>query len=86
LIPLPKNLASGTWQVMSESGEHFRMQIDQALIAGTSAENIDEPLEESFCVTTTTDGVRWCFVRFRETSATPASADRVATESFKSIP
>lgn len=86
VIPVPGNLAAGTWQVMTESGQFFRIEVIPALINGETTNPADETLEESFCVTTTADGIRWCFVRFRLKHTTPAPSERVATESFESSP
>lgn len=63
-IPLPKNLASGTWQVMSPSGESFNIRIDRSAVETPYGDfPRAEPLENSFCISETPVGVRWCFVR-----------------------
>lgn len=81
LIPMPKNLASGTWQVMTESGRFFRIEIDRTVSEKDNADQFSgEPLEESFCVTTTPDGTRWCFVRFHTERTMPGSSNRIATD------
>ena len=80
-IPLPRNLASGTWQVIHSSGEFFKITIDRGRNTGVSGrENGEELLETSFCITTTPDGVRWCFIRSFIDS--PAPVRRVTTEFF----
>ena len=80
-IPLPRNLASGTWQVIHSSGEFFKITIDRGRNSGVSGgEDDEELLETSFCITTTPDGVRWCFIRSFIDS--PAPVRRVTTEFF----
>ena len=80
-IPLPRNLASGTWQVIHSSGEFFRLTVDRgANSAGKYSDRDEDVLETSFCITTTPDGVRWCFIRSFVDS--PAPVRRVTTEFF----
>ena len=80
-IPLPRNLASGTWQVIHSSGEFFRITIDRGRNSSEKyGEGDKDVLETSFCVTTTPDGVRWCFIRSFVDSAVPVR--RVTTEFF----
>ncbi len=80
-IPLPRNLASGTWQVIHPSGEFFKITVDRGRGSSVNrgAAN-EEILETSFCITTTPDGVRWCFIRSFVDS--PAPVRRVTTEFF----
>lgn len=87
-IPLPANLANGTWQVVDAAGRSFKITIDRtplknADVKDGDAKEADETvvaeLEEHFCIRTSTDGERWCFIRSYET-ASPAK--RVATEFF----
>jgi hypothetical protein len=80
-IPLPRNLASGTWQVIHSSGEFFRITIDRGIKSSEKHGNDDEDvLETSFCITTTPDGARWCFIRSFVDSPVPVR--RVTTEFF----
>lgn len=80
-IPLPRNLASGTWQVIHSSGEFFRITVDRGSRSSEMHGNDDEDvLETSFCITTTPDGVRWCFIRSFVDSPVPVR--RVTTEFF----
>ena len=80
-IPLPRNLASGTWQVIHSSGEFFRITIDRGRnSSGKYGDGDEEVLETSFCVTTTPDGIRWCFIRSFVDSPVPVR--RVTTEFF----
>jgi hypothetical protein len=80
-IPLPRNLASGTWQVIHSSGEFFRITVDRgANSTGKYSDGDDDVLETSFCITTTPDGVRWCFIRSFVDSPVPVR--RVTTEFF----
>ena len=80
-IPLPRNLASGTWQVIHSSGEFFRITIDRGRnSSGKYLDGDEEVLETSFCVTTTPDGIRWCFIRSFVDSPVPVR--RVTTEFF----
>ncbi len=82
-IPLPANLANGTWQVVDAAGRSFKITIDRTPLKNADAKEADETvvaeLEEHFCIRTSTTGERWCFIRSYET-ASPAK--RVATEFF----
>ncbi len=84
-IPLPKNLASGTWQVMAQSGELFRITVDRnanTLSSDVLSRSVDL-FEESFCITVTPEGDRWCFVRsFVDAPMTNA---KVTTQFFAPI-
>ncbi len=80
-IPLPKNLASGTWQVMTQSGEFYRITIERSSSKTSHEEEVsEEKLEEDFCITTTPEGVRWCFIRSFVDK--PAPSRRASTEFF----
>ena len=80
-IPLPRNLASGTWQVIHSSGEFFKITVDRGSNASEKYGDDDEAvLETSFCISTTPDGVRWCFIRSFVDSPVPVR--RVTTEFF----
>jgi hypothetical protein len=80
-IPLPRNLASGTWQVIHPSGEFFKITVDRGRNSTVNRGGDDEEiLETSFCITTAPDGVRWCFIRSFVDS--PAPVRRVTTEFF----
>jgi hypothetical protein len=80
-IPLPANLANGTWQVVDADGKSFKITIDRSSPRGSSKKVTEEAeaFEENFCIRTTALGERWCFVRSYET-ASPSK--RVATEFF----
>ena len=88
-IPLPKNLAAGTWQVMTESGEFYRVTIDKSVSKSATeedgAETVEEE-EESFSAITTADGVRWCFIRSFASPQNPGSARQASTEFFGPSP
>lgn len=80
-IPLPRNLASGTWQVIHPSGEFFKITVDRGRNSYVNRGGDDEEiLETSFCITAAPDGVRWCFIRSFVDS--PAPVRRVTTEFF----
>lgn len=83
-IPLPRNLASGTWQVIHSSGEFFKITVDRGRRSsenhGVHSEGDEDVLETSFCITTTPDGMRWCFIRSFVDSPVPVR--RVTTEFF----
>ena len=80
-IPLPRNLASGTWQVIHPSGEFFKITVDRSSSSSVHRSGADkEILETSFCITAAPDGVRWCFIRSFVDS--PAPVRRVTTEFF----
>ncbi len=80
-IPLPRNLASGTWQVIHSSVKFFRITVDRgANSTGKYSDGDEDVLETSFCITTSPDGVRWCFIRSFVDS--PAPVRRVTTEFF----
>lgn len=84
-IPLPKNLAAGTWQVMSESSEFYRVTIDKSRAESASKkEGTAAAEEESFSVITTSDGVRWSFIRSFANPRTPGSDRQASTESLGS--
>ena len=78
-IPLPRNLASGTWQIIHPSGEFFKITVDRGRSSNVNRGD-DDTLETSFCITTSPDGVRWCFIRSFVDS--PAPVRRVTTEFF----
>lgn len=82
-IPLPENLASGTWQIVHASGRSIRITIERATEKDAErqipTERTDEELEEHFCIRTSATGERWCFIRSYET-ASPTR--HVATEFF----
>jgi hypothetical protein len=65
VIPLPTNLAAGTWTAVSEDGNRTVITVHQTPAAANT--------EHHFCIVTSDHGRRWCFVR------TPA--DRVAEAS-----
>jgi len=84
-IPLPKNLAAGTWQVMSESSEFYRVTIDKSRAESASKKKGTAAAEEeSFSVITTSDGVRWSFIRSFANPKTPGSDRQASTESLGS--
>ena len=84
-IPLPKNLASGTWQVMAQSGELFRITVDRNAntLSGDVLSRSNELIEESFCITVTPEGDRWCFVRSFVDA--PVANAKVTTQFFTPI-
>ncbi|MEY3457099.1 MAG: hypothetical protein RL215_256 [Planctomycetota bacterium] len=55
VIPLPANLAAGTWTAVSDNGQRTVITVHQAPAAGQS--------EEHFCIVNGEAGRRWCFVR-----------------------
>ncbi len=81
IIPLPKNLASGTWTVMNQSGDAFKVTIERTSSAIAASQETFEP---NFCLRTTPDGDRWCFIRsFADhSSPNPTTAPRQATTEF----
>jgi hypothetical protein len=82
-IPLPKNLAAGTWQVMTESGEFYRVTIDKSRADSAAMEDRAAVLEEeSFSAITTDAGVRWCFIRAFASPQLPGTSRQASTEFF----
>ena len=82
-IPLPKNLAAGTWQVMTESGEFYRVTIDKSRADSAAMEDRAAVLEEeSFSAITTDAGVRWCFIRAFASPQLPVTSRQASTEFF----
>ncbi len=82
-IPLPKNLAAGTWQVMTESGEFYRVTIDKSRADSAAMEDRAAVLEEeSFSAITTDAGVRWCFIRAFASPQLPTTSRQASTEFF----
>ena len=82
-IPLPKNLAAGTWQVMTESGEFYRVTIDKSRADSAAMEDRAAVLEEeSFSALTTDAGVRWCFIRAFASPQLPVTSRQASTEFF----
>ena len=82
-IPLPKNLAAGTWQVMTESGEFYRVTIDKSRADSAAMEDRAAVLEEeSFSAITTDAGVRWCFIRAFASPQLPVPSRQASTEFF----
>jgi hypothetical protein len=67
--------------VIHSSGEFFKITVDRGRnSSGKHGNDDDDVLETSFCVTTSPDGVRWCFIRSFVDS--PAPVRRVTTEFF----
>jgi hypothetical protein len=62
-IPVPRNLATGTWNAIAESGEIYTITIGRTSAAGFSSVAADESLEECFTLSNSACGDRWCFVR-----------------------
>jgi hypothetical protein len=82
-IPLPKNLAAGTWQVMTESGEFYRVTIDKSRADSAAMEDRAAVVEEeSFSAITTDAGVRWCFIRAFASPQLPGTSRQASTEFF----
>lgn len=59
-IPLPARLAAGTWQVTNDQGQESRITIHSTPAANET--------EQSFCIITTENGRRWCFVKLPDFS------------------
>ena len=68
-MPVPARLAAGTWEVTSESGRQSRITIHTSQ---------SEQSEQSFCIITTDQGHRWCFVRVADLRAADAGTEPVA--------
>ena len=67
-IPLPARLAAGTWQVTNDQGQESRITIHSTPATGE--------IEQSFCIITTENGRRWCFVKTPESiQAAAATTD-----------
>ncbi|MFM7059233.1 MAG: hypothetical protein ACKO2P_20155 [Planctomycetota bacterium] len=62
-IPLPANLAAGTWTGVSDDGRRTRITVHESPAAA----------EEHFCIINSPAGRRWCFVRI--TAQQTATAD-----------
>ena len=58
IIPVPRDLSAGVWNVLSQSGESFRLTIERTSPGHESADR--------FCVRSAPDSERWCFVRVAE--------------------
>ena len=76
IIPVPRDLPAGVWNVLSQSGEAFRMTIERTSPGPESADR--------FCVRSSPDGDRWCFVRATEPvmSVEPTSSSRQVSTEF----
>ncbi|MEN9557412.1 MAG: hypothetical protein RLZZ232_3698 [Planctomycetota bacterium] len=68
-IPVPARLAAGTWEVTSESGRQSRITIHTSQF---------EQSEQNFCIITTEQGHRWCFVRVANLRAADAGTEPTA--------
>ncbi len=66
-IPLPARLAAGTWQVTNDQGQESRITIHSAPAASET--------EQSFCIITTENGRRWCFVKLPDFSRSASSTN-----------
>lgn len=55
-IPLPANLAAGTWTALSDDGRRTLITVHETPAAA----------EHHFCITHSPSGHRWCFVRSTE--------------------
>ena len=79
VIPLPKNLQSGTWQALSRDGDSFRITIERnrSLSGCTSTAPLpsDDP-GKKFCVITASNGLRWSFIKEHFKTAQQPSADQ----------
>jgi hypothetical protein len=72
LIPLPRELTTGTWHAFNHEGDNFRITIESLPNPSRSPNSNATPGTESSadsCVVTGSDGVRWCFVRDESTAA-----------------
>ncbi|MEI7700909.1 MAG: hypothetical protein WCK86_14015 [Planctomycetia bacterium] len=66
-IPLPARLAAGTWQVTNDQGQESRITIHSTPAANET--------EQSFCIITTENGRRWCFVKLPDFSRSASSTN-----------
>lgn len=66
-IPLPARLAAGTWQVTNDQGKESRITIHSTPAANET--------EQSFCIITTENGRRWCFVKLPDLSRSASSTN-----------
>lgn len=60
IIPVPRELSSGSWDVLSQSGDNFRITIERLTPGPVSSER--------FCIRSSPDGEEWCFVRSGQTA------------------
>ncbi|MFM8475773.1 MAG: hypothetical protein ACKOEO_08240 [Planctomycetaceae bacterium] len=63
-IPLPANLAAGTWTGLSDDGRRTVITVHETPAAA----------ENHFCIIHSVSGRRWCFVRSTEERAAAGSA------------
>lgn len=63
-IPLPANLAAGTWTGLSDDGRRTVITVHETPAAA----------EQHFCIINSPSGRRWCFVRSTEDRAAAGNA------------
>lgn len=63
-IPLPANLAAGTWTGLSDDGRRTVITVHETPVAA----------ENHFCIIHSASGRRWCFVRSTEVRAAAGNA------------
>jgi hypothetical protein len=72
LIPLPRELTTGTWHAFNHEGDNFRITIESrsnpSRSPNSNATSVTESSADS-CVVTGSGGVRWCFVKEVSTAA-----------------
>ena len=76
IIPVPLDIPGGVWNVLSQTGETFRMTIERTSPGAESADR--------FCFRSAPDGDRWCFVRVAEPtlSVEPTALSRQVSTEF----
>jgi hypothetical protein len=84
-IPFPTHLAEGAWQVIGAEGRSMRITVDRSA-AEKQRLSAQKSLEESFCIQTSKDGSRWCFIRSWKLQPESERASRVSTEFFSPMP
>jgi hypothetical protein len=62
-IPMPENLAAGTWRATSQLGQSVVIIVTRSATVEADATAENETLERSFCIAAAPGGLRWCFVR-----------------------
>jgi hypothetical protein len=62
-IPMPENLAAGTWRATSQLGQSVVIIVERSATVDADSTATHEALERSFCIAATPGGLRWCFVR-----------------------
>ncbi len=67
-LPVPRNLASGTWQLISQDGEMLEITITRP-----EQSSGDQSVKDKYAVGTNAEGKRWAFIRVDKSAVADSS-------------